>query len=172
MRLGVTAPASLTRVRRWPRGMPQYLLGHPQRVARIEANCNKYAGLYLAGNAFHGVGLPDCIASGERAADAAEAEPVVTVASHLAEYARTKWAQWEPTTRRNAQRDLSRAVIYLVADDAPELTATERLHLALMLTLTFTTGINDAVGYLGLDKVVTGNMTGKAAPATGCDDSR
>jgi len=41
-----------------------------------------------------------------------------------------------------------------------ELTPTERLHLALMLTLTFTTGINDAVGYLGLDKVFTGNMTG------------
>jgi oxygen-dependent protoporphyrinogen oxidase len=72
-RLGVTAPASLTRVRRWPRGMPQYLLGHPERVDRIEAACRKHAGLYLAGNAFHGVGLPDCIASGERAADAAAA---------------------------------------------------------------------------------------------------
>jgi oxygen-dependent protoporphyrinogen oxidase len=70
-RLGVTAPASLTRVRRWPRGMPQYLLGHAERVARIEAACSKHAGLYLAGNAFHGVGLPDCIASGERAAVAA-----------------------------------------------------------------------------------------------------
>lgn len=35
-----------------------------------------------------------------------------------------------------------------------------RLHLWLMLVLTFTTGINDAVGYLGLDKVFTGNMTG------------
>jgi oxygen-dependent protoporphyrinogen oxidase len=70
-RLGVTAPASLTRIRRWPRGMPQYLLGHPERVARIEAACSKHAGLYLAGNAFHGVGLPDCIDSGERAADAA-----------------------------------------------------------------------------------------------------
>jgi len=72
-RLGVTAPASLTRVRRWPRGMPQYLLGHPERVARIEAACGTHAGLFLAGNAFHGVGLPDCIASGERAADAAAA---------------------------------------------------------------------------------------------------
>ena len=40
---------------------------------------------------------------------------------------------------------------------------TERLHLAPMLTVTFTTGINDAVGYLDLDKVVTGNMTGNAA---------
>jgi len=36
----------------------------------------------------------------------------------------------------------------------------ERIHLVLMLVLTFTTGINDAVGYLGLDKVFTGNMTG------------
>jgi uncharacterized membrane protein YoaK (UPF0700 family) len=34
------------------------------------------------------------------------------------------------------------------------------MHLWLMLVLTFTTGINDAVGYLGLDKVFTGNMTG------------
>jgi protoporphyrinogen/coproporphyrinogen III oxidase len=72
-RLGVTAPAMLTRVRRWPRGMPQYLLGHPERVARIEAAAREHPGLYLAGNAFHGVGLPDCIASGERAADAAAA---------------------------------------------------------------------------------------------------
>lgn len=35
-----------------------------------------------------------------------------------------------------------------------------RMHLWLMLALTFTTGINDAIGYLGLDKVFTGNMTG------------
>ncbi len=38
--------------------------------------------------------------------------------------------------------------------------APERLHLALMLALTFSTGIVDAVGYLGLDKVFAGNMTG------------
>lgn len=36
----------------------------------------------------------------------------------------------------------------------------DRLHLVLMLTLTFSTGIADAVGYLGLDRVFTGNMTG------------
>lgn len=40
------------------------------------------------------------------------------------------------------------------------MTRTDRLHLVLMLALTFTTGINDAVGYLGLDRVFTGNMTG------------
>ncbi|WP_312875824.1 YoaK family protein [Arthrobacter terrae] len=38
--------------------------------------------------------------------------------------------------------------------------STERLHLCLMLTLTFSTGVVDAVGYLGLDRVFTGNMTG------------
>ena len=36
----------------------------------------------------------------------------------------------------------------------------DRLHLVLMLVLTFTTGIVDAVGFLGLDRVFTGNMTG------------
>jgi uncharacterized membrane protein YoaK (UPF0700 family) len=38
--------------------------------------------------------------------------------------------------------------------------ATDRLHLWLMLALTFSTGVIDAVGYLGLDRVFTGNMTG------------
>ena len=38
--------------------------------------------------------------------------------------------------------------------------ATDRLHLWLMLVLTFSTGVIDAVGYLGLDRVFTGNMTG------------
>jgi oxygen-dependent protoporphyrinogen oxidase len=72
-RLGVTAPPALTRVHRWPRGMPQYVLGHPQRVARIEAAAATHPGLFLAGNAYRGVGIPDCIASGERAAEAAAA---------------------------------------------------------------------------------------------------
>jgi oxygen-dependent protoporphyrinogen oxidase len=70
-RLGVTASPSLTRLHRWPRGMPQYVMGHLERVARIEHAIQAYPGLLLAGNAFHGVGLPDCIASGERAAEAA-----------------------------------------------------------------------------------------------------
>ena len=72
-RLGVSAPAALMRVHRWPRGMPQYLLGHSKRVARIESALRDHPGLYIAGNAYHGVGLPDCIASGERAADEAAA---------------------------------------------------------------------------------------------------
>jgi oxygen-dependent protoporphyrinogen oxidase len=70
-RLGISAHPSLTRVQRWPRGMPQYVLGHPERVSRIEALLQSHPGLVLAGSGYCGVGIPDCIASGERAATAA-----------------------------------------------------------------------------------------------------
>lgn len=50
----------------------------------------------------------------------------------------------------------------------------DRLHLTLMLALTFSTGVVDAVGYLGLDRVFTGNMTGNIVilgmALTGADD--
>ncbi len=71
--LGIVRPPSLDRVRRWPRGMPQYVLGHPERLTRIERRLSALPGLLLAGNAYRGVGLPDCIASGEAAAEAAHA---------------------------------------------------------------------------------------------------
>jgi oxygen-dependent protoporphyrinogen oxidase len=67
---GIDAEPVLTRVRRFPRGMPQYTLGHGGRLARIEAALAGLPGLALAGAAYHGVGLPDCIRSGEDAADA------------------------------------------------------------------------------------------------------
>ena len=53
----------------WPRTMPQYHVGHQQRVARIEARVALLPGLKLAGSAFRGVGLPDCIHGGEQAAE-------------------------------------------------------------------------------------------------------
>lgn len=56
-------------VDRWDAGIPQYLLGHRERVARIDARLASHPGLALAGAAFGGVGIPDCIASGEAAAD-------------------------------------------------------------------------------------------------------
>jgi oxygen-dependent protoporphyrinogen oxidase len=67
--LGVSAMPLLTRVHRWPLGMPQYVLGHPDRVARIEERLTEHPGLAVAGAAYRGVGIPDCIASGEAAAD-------------------------------------------------------------------------------------------------------
>ena len=68
--LGVAAVPALQRVHRWPWGMPQYLLGHPERLARIDAALAAYPGLTVAGAAYGGVGIPDCIRSGELAAEA------------------------------------------------------------------------------------------------------
>jgi oxygen-dependent protoporphyrinogen oxidase len=56
-------------VARWPQSMPQYHVGHVARVARIEAGTASHPGLVLAGNAYHGVGIPQCIRSGESAAN-------------------------------------------------------------------------------------------------------
>jgi oxygen-dependent protoporphyrinogen oxidase len=67
-RLGASGSPALGRVQRWPRGMPQYILGHPERIARVEAAVANHAGLELAGNALRGVGVPDVIRSGESAA--------------------------------------------------------------------------------------------------------
>jgi len=58
-------------VAHWPRTMPQYHVGHRELVAGIEARVAEIPGLELAGNAFHGVGIPDCIHGGEQAAERA-----------------------------------------------------------------------------------------------------
>ncbi len=67
--LDISADPVLTRVHRWPHGMPQYVLGHPDRLDRIEQRLAEHAGLALAGAAYRGVGIPDCIRSGELASD-------------------------------------------------------------------------------------------------------
>jgi oxygen-dependent protoporphyrinogen oxidase len=67
--LGITAEPALTCVRRWPDSMPQYAVGHLERVAKIERAVAGITGLTLAGAYLRGVGIPDCIASGERAAE-------------------------------------------------------------------------------------------------------
>jgi oxygen-dependent protoporphyrinogen oxidase len=66
--LGITAPPSLHRVFRWHKAMPQYTLGHLDRLALIEKRLAAHPGLFVAGNAYRGIGIPDCIASGEAAA--------------------------------------------------------------------------------------------------------
>jgi protoporphyrinogen/coproporphyrinogen III oxidase len=67
--LGIKARPSLTRIHRWLNGMPQYVLGHPERLERIDAHLAEHPGLALAGAAYRGVGIPDCIRSGEEAAE-------------------------------------------------------------------------------------------------------
>jgi oxygen-dependent protoporphyrinogen oxidase len=49
--------------------MPQYHVGHLDRVARIRTLLAEHPRLALAGNAYEGVGIPDCVLSGENAAE-------------------------------------------------------------------------------------------------------
>jgi oxygen-dependent protoporphyrinogen oxidase len=56
---------------RWPRAMPQYEVGHLERVAAIEAALPP--GLFVAGQAYRGAGLPDCVRQGTEAAERARA---------------------------------------------------------------------------------------------------
>lgn len=67
--MGIGAAPELTRVVRYVRAMPQYQLGHLERVARIETRERAISGFALAGNAYRGVGIPDAIRSGEAAAE-------------------------------------------------------------------------------------------------------
>jgi oxygen-dependent protoporphyrinogen oxidase len=56
-------------VYRWEKAIPQYLLGHGERVRLIEERLESFPGLYLAGNAFRGVGMNDCVENGFRVSD-------------------------------------------------------------------------------------------------------
>jgi oxygen-dependent protoporphyrinogen oxidase len=67
---GVRAHPKFVRIARWPRSMAQYTVGHPQRLAEMEARAAAIPGLHLAGNAYEGIGIPDCIRMGKRAAEA------------------------------------------------------------------------------------------------------
>jgi oxygen-dependent protoporphyrinogen oxidase len=68
--LGVTAKPALVCVRRWPEAMPQYEVGHLDRVAAIEREAATLHRFVLAGAFLRGVGIPDCVHSGETAAEA------------------------------------------------------------------------------------------------------
>ncbi|MBI1745206.1 MAG: protoporphyrinogen oxidase [Acidobacteria bacterium] len=65
---GIIATPILARVFRWRQAMPQYPLGHADQMARVQEDLAATPGLFLAGNAYNGIGLPDCINSGAQAA--------------------------------------------------------------------------------------------------------
>lgn len=65
--LGLSAQPRLTRVARFPLGTPQYVVGHLERVRELTDGCPP--DLALAGSALHGVGLPECVLSGQQAAE-------------------------------------------------------------------------------------------------------
>jgi oxygen-dependent protoporphyrinogen oxidase len=67
--LGVAREPVFTEVAKWEKSMPQYEVGHLGRVKEIENELQQLPTLALAGNSYHGAGIPDCIRSGETAAD-------------------------------------------------------------------------------------------------------
>ncbi|HEX7410108.1 MAG TPA: protoporphyrinogen oxidase [Candidatus Binatia bacterium] len=67
--LHITSEPLLRRIHRHAQAMPQYRVGHLERMARIDTSLAQHPGLAVAGNAYRGVGIPDCIHSGELAAE-------------------------------------------------------------------------------------------------------
>lgn len=67
--IGIRAHPAFMRIYRWQRGIPQYVLGHRERRARLEEYTAKHPGLHFAGNAYYGVGLNDCIKMAKKVAD-------------------------------------------------------------------------------------------------------
>jgi len=67
--LAIRGQPNTHHISRHETGMPQYHLGHDDVVKEIESRTAKLPGLELAGNAYHGVGIPNCIRSGEQAAE-------------------------------------------------------------------------------------------------------
>jgi oxygen-dependent protoporphyrinogen oxidase len=59
--MGIQEQPLVHTLHRWPNSMPQYVVGHSKRVQKIFAHLADNPGLFLAGNAFDGVGIPDCV---------------------------------------------------------------------------------------------------------------
>ena len=66
--LGPLVEPEYVQVSRWRRAMAQYAVGHQQRMQQITARLGTLPGLRLAGNAYEGIGIPDCIRMGRRSA--------------------------------------------------------------------------------------------------------
>ena len=79
--VGLRAEPLFTRIFRWPRGMPQYRVGHQRLIDRVETAIADLPGIEIAGGYLHGIGIGDCIREGAAAAGRAaahvggEAEP-------------------------------------------------------------------------------------------------
>lgn len=69
--MGIDAEPEFIRVFRHPQAIPQYTVGHGKRLQALEESLRAHPGLILTGNSYRGIGLNDCVAAAERAADEA-----------------------------------------------------------------------------------------------------
>lgn len=67
--LGVATQPLLSTIHRWPNSMPQYVVGHKDRQRAIASCLDDFTGLYLVGNSYDGVGIPDCVRLAKQVAD-------------------------------------------------------------------------------------------------------
>ncbi|MDP6388137.1 MAG: protoporphyrinogen oxidase [Candidatus Pacebacteria bacterium] len=68
---GITATPIFTKIFRWEKAMPQYVIGHLDRVKKIQELSAKHPGLYLTGSAYNGIGISDCITTSYKVAEEA-----------------------------------------------------------------------------------------------------
>lgn len=66
--MGISAEPLFTRVYQWEKSMPQYTIGHGEKLQRIEERLSAHPGLFIAGSSYQGIGISDCIKGGEQAA--------------------------------------------------------------------------------------------------------
>ena len=71
--IGLRAEPLFTRIFRWPRGMPQYRVGHRRLIDRIETGIAELPGIEIAGGYLRGIGIGDCLREGAAAASRAVA---------------------------------------------------------------------------------------------------
>jgi oxygen-dependent protoporphyrinogen oxidase len=64
--MGIKAKPIFNRIFRHEKAIPQYTVGHGERIAHLEVKLKEYPGLFLTGNAFRGIGLNDCVAAAEK----------------------------------------------------------------------------------------------------------
>jgi oxygen-dependent protoporphyrinogen oxidase len=109
--MGITAEPVTTRVYRWEKGTPQYDVGHAGRVAEMEALVSAHRGLFLAGAAYHGAGVPDCMQSAREAAGKLAAQYGVTAQKSATASSASGWIEGgknhdhsRRTERTSAQR--------------------------------------------------------------------
>jgi oxygen-dependent protoporphyrinogen oxidase len=67
--MGVDASPVFHTIHRWPSSMAQYTVGHQKRIEQVQSRLLAFPNLYLAGNYFDGIGIPDCIRLGRVAAE-------------------------------------------------------------------------------------------------------
>ena len=113
--MGLTAEPLEKRIHRWPKAMPQYLVGHQDRLDVLDSALRHLPGLYLTGAGYRGVGLASCAKDAQRAAhDIAQ-----YLSMDVPQYLNTDAPQ-DPTT------DVPQDVTTDVAQDVPEALAEAR----------------------------------------------